>query len=136
MDWTSPIKKSKSKESNPLAEELKKFKKPKCVISRACVKRITLRRDVDIIGCEWVARWIEQLIRERCYPSTLLSDDFDHLLGKYFEIKDALIIIEQLREDYRKAFPLPQIPDDDLAWVADVIRKDLHALELLPPHYI
>ena len=135
MEWTSPLKKPKSK-SNPLQEELKKFKKPKCVISKACVKRITLRKDVDHRACEWVARWIEQLIRERCFPSSLLDDDFDSLLGKYFDVKDALNIIEQLRNDYRKAFPLTEPPDDDLSWVADVIRKDLHALELLPHGYL
>ena len=130
------MKKPKSKKDNPLVEELKKFKKPKCVISRSCVKRITLRKDVDKLGCEWVARWIEQLIRENAYPSPLLDDDFDYLLGKYFDVPKALSIVEQLRNDYRKAFPLTEPPDDDLLWVAAVLRADPKALELLPPHYL
>jgi len=137
MNLTSPIKPKKAKE-NPLEEELKKFKKPKCTISKATAKRISGVKNVDSAGCAWFERWIDQLIRERAYPPQLKSDDFYSLLGRYFEPHTILEILEKARTDFKQAFPLadPKPPEDDLSWVSGVLKADPNALIDIPHDYL
>lgn len=134
--WSSPIKQKKVKE-DPIEEELKKFKKPKPLCSKATVKRTTGASNVDVAGCFWLDKWIEQLVRERSYPPQLKSDDFYSLLGRYFEPRTILEVLEKARSDYRRAFPLsdPTPEDDDLHWLPDLLLKDPNALKDLPVNY-
>jgi hypothetical protein len=131
----SPLKPPKAKKEDDVLE---KFKKPKAVISKSTVKKIAEVKSVDKLGCEWADRWVTQLIRERCLPPQLLSEDFESVLGKFMIIKDALEILEQFRNDYRRAFPLALVEDspDTLDWLRDTLRADPAALDDLPPHYL
>lgn len=140
--WASPLKEPKRKaDKEEKEDEIKKFKKPKAVISRSCIKHITGVKSVDKLGCEWADRWVEQLIRERCLPPQILSADFESVLGKFLVIKDALEILEQFRNDYRRAFPLTceviteEIPEG-LDWIVEVLRSDPAVIKYLPPHYL
>jgi hypothetical protein len=135
--WASPIKQKKSKD-DPVQEELKKFKKAKPVISKGSVKRITGIKNVDTAGCYWFESRIDQLVRERSYPPQLKSDDFYSLLGRYFEPRTILEVLEKARVDYRRAFPLadPEEEADDLAWIVDCIQSDPHATKELPENYL
>lgn len=133
----SPIRKKKALE-DPLKEELKKFKKAKPLTSKGSVKRITGAKNVDSAGCYWFDSWIDQLVRERSYPPQLKSDDFYSLLGRYFEPRTILEVLEKARAEYRRAFSLsdPAEEEDDLAWIVDTIQADPHAIKELPDNYL
>lgn len=140
--WSSPLKEPKIKADKEEQNEIKKFKKPKPIISRASIKKMTGVKSVDSMGCQWADRWIMQLIQENAYPPQLLSADFESMLGKFFEIKTALSIIERFRTDYRRAFALSigeqieQSESDNLAWIVDVLRSDPNVIRELPPNYL
>ena len=140
--WASPLKEPKIKADKEEQNEIKKFKKPKPIISRASIKKMTGVKSVDSMGCEWADRWVTQLIQENAYPPQLLSADFESMLGKFFEIKTALSIIERFRTDYRRAFALSlgeQIESsepDNLEWLIDVLRSDPNVIRALPPNYL
>jgi hypothetical protein len=132
--WDSPLKKKRSKEEDPL----KDFKKAKPKLSNASVKRICAVKTSDTAGCYWMERWIDQLVRERSYPPQLVSDDFYSLLQRFLEPRVIIEILEKARHDYRRAFPLSEVieEEDSLVWLPDLIRNDPNALLLLPLHYL
>lgn len=134
--WESPIKQKKKDKITPLQEELKKFKKPKCLISKSSAKQIVGAKAVDSAGCFWLERWIEQLVRERSYPPQLKSDDFFSLLSRYFENKVALEILEKVRKEYRHAFSLTEPPEDDLSWLVGVLKADPMVMKDLDPDFL
>jgi len=82
----NPFQKPK-KEKDLIAEELKKFKKERPIMSKGQLKRITGVKSVDEAGCRWFDRWVDDLVRSNCYPPQLKSEDFYSLLGHYFEGK-------------------------------------------------
>jgi len=132
-------KKQEKEKAEALKEELKPFKKEKPITSKGQLKRITGVKSVDSEGCRWFDRWVEQLVREHSYPPQLKSDDFYSLLGRYFDGKLIMTILERARTEYRRAFPLCEPVDDsedDLAWLIETIRLDPNALALLPPNYL
>jgi hypothetical protein len=137
--WASPLKPPKAAKAKEEKETIEKFKKPKPVLTKACVKRIADVKSVDRIGCEWADRWVDQLIRENMYPPQFLSEDFDSMLGKFMEIKTALDILSRFKSEYRRAFPLSETAEtipDKLEWLIGVLRSDPVVIKSLPPHYL
>jgi hypothetical protein len=132
------VNRMSKKEEEQRKEELKKFKKSKPLISKGALKRITGVKTVDSAGCYWFDEWINQLVRERSYPPQLKSDDFYSLLGKYFDGKTILEILEKARREFRQSHPLcePVEETDTLEWLIDVLRADPNALIDLPPNYL
>ena len=132
------VRMNKKPKVDPIEEELKKFKKPKPIISKSSVKRITGISNVDAAGCFWLDSWIEQLVRERSYPPQLKSDDFYSLLGRYFEPRTILEVLDKARTEYRRAFPLadPAPADDDLQWLPALLQTDPNAIKDLPINYL
>jgi hypothetical protein len=123
--WASPIAK-KDTTAKDKEEQLKLFKKAKCKISKGHAKRIVLAKDVDSAGCAWIERWIDNLVRGNCFPPQLVSDDFYASLPKFFAPDKVLSILEEVRRDYKRAFPLSSIDDeDDLSWLSDELKKDV-----------
>jgi len=123
--WASPIAK-KDTVAKEKEEELKLFKKAKCKISKGHAKRIVMAKDVDSAGCAWIERWIDNLVRGNCFPPQLVSDDFYASLPKFFAPDKVLSILEEVRRDYKRAFPLSSIDDeDDLSWLSDELKKDV-----------
>jgi hypothetical protein len=134
MDWTSPLKKPKKTKEEKDKEE---FKKVKCVVPAATVKKVTGVSQVDEVQCRWMERWIDQLVRENSYPPQLRGADFYSLLGTFFSGDEALRILERARGDFARAFPLTQkTKEDDLSWLAAVLRLDAAALKDLPQNYL
>jgi len=119
-------------------ERLALFKKEKPVISKAQLKRIVGVKNVDTTGCYWFDCWIDQLVRERSYPPQLKSDDFYSLLGRYFDGRVILDILERAREDYRRAFPLCEPVEDvgDLSWLVEALKADPAVVAFLPTNYL
>lgn len=134
MNFSSPLKKRRTK----VDDSLKDFKKKRPLLSNASVKRICSVKTSDTACCQWLQNWIEQLVRERSYPPQLVSDDFYSLLSRYFDSKVIIEILEKVRYDYRRAFPLSEPIEevDSLDWLPDLIRSDPNALLLLPLHYL
>jgi len=128
----------KKDEKEKEKEQALLFKKAKPVLSKGSVKRIVLVKNVDESGCYWVENWIDQLVRGHSYPPQLKSDDFYSLLGRYFDGPTALSLLERVRADYRRAFPMadPQEEVDDLSWLRETLRADPNALVDLPPNYL
>lgn len=133
MDWSNPIKKRKKAD-----DPLKDFKKKRPSLSNASVKRVCAVKTSDTASCRWLQNWIDQFVRENSYPPQLVSDDFYSLLSHYFEPKKIVDILERVRRDYRRAFPLsePQEEVDTLEWLIDLLRKDPIVVAELPPDYL
>lgn len=129
MSWSAPIAKKEKK------EPLKDFKKQRPLLSNASVKRICLARHSDKESCYWLERWIQQFVRECSYPPQLISDDFYSLLNRYFEGKRILEILEKVRYDYKRAFPLNE-EVDSLDWIVEVLKKDPMVVAELPTEYL
>jgi hypothetical protein len=130
IDWVTPLKKPKKKETED-------FKKVKCVIPAATVKKVMGVTAVDEVQCRWMERWIDQLVRENSYPPQLKGADFYSLLGSYFSGEVALAILERARGEFARAFPLTQkTKEDDLSWLSAVLRLDAEALRDLPVNYL
>ena len=134
MDWVSPLKKPKKTKEE---QEKEGFKAAKCVVPAATVKRVTGVTTVDDLQCRWMERWIDQLVRENSYPPQLRSADFYSLLGTFFSGDVALAILERCRNEFARAFPLTQkAKEDDLSWLAAVLRSDPAALQDMPKDYL
>ena len=127
--WASPLAKTtkkKEKEEDPL----KDFKKAKCKISKGHAKKIVMAKDVDSAGCAWIERWIDNLVRGNCFPPQLVSDDFYASLPKFFAPDKVLNILEEVRRDYKRAFPLSSIEDNDnLDGLFDTLKQDPVVME-------
>ena len=127
--WASPLAKTgkvKKEAEEAKKEELKLFKKPKCKISKGHAKRVVGAKDVDSAGCAWLERWIDELVRSNCFPPQLVSDDFYASLPKFFAPDKVLSILDEVRKDYKRAFPLSAMDDeDDLSWLSDELKKDV-----------
>lgn len=133
MSWSAPIRQKKEKKEDPL----KDFKKQRPLLSNASVKRICLARHSDKESCYWLERWIQQFVRECSYPPQLISDDFYSLLNRYFEGKRIIEILEKVRYDYRRAFPLNETEGvDSLDWIVEVLKNDPMVVAELPPDYL
>lgn len=133
MSWSAPIRQKKEKKEDPL----KDFKKQRPLLSNASVKRICLARHSDKESCYWLERWIQQFVRECSYPPQLISDDFYSLLSRYFEAKKIVEILEKVRIDYKRAFPLNETEGvDSLDWIVEVLKKDPMVVAELPPDYL
>ena len=63
---------------------------------------------------DWTERWITQLVREHSYPPQLVSADFIWKLSEYFSPTLALEILQQIRTDYKNAFPTISSKDEEL----------------------
>lgn len=124
--WASPIlSKGNKQKEEAKKEELKLFKKTKCKISKGHAKKIVMMT-TDSAGCAWIERWIDDLVRGNCFPPQLVSDDFYASLPKFFAPDKVLSILEDVRRDYKRAFPLSAIDDeDDLSWLSDELKKDV-----------
>lgn len=121
MNWNTPIKQKKKQE-----DPLKDFKKKRPIISNASLKRICNVKHSDLSSCKWLERWIQQLVSEYSYPPQLVSDDFYSLLNHYFEPKNIIEILERVRKDYRRAFPLSEVVEevDTLDWLPNLLKND------------
>jgi len=132
MDWTSPLKKPKSKKP----DELALFKTPKPKISIGSTRSILdTHNDVGIEVARWVERWITQLVRERSLPPQLISSDFLAVLGKFLRAEDALEILTNIRNDYKREFPLSQsnavLFDFNMEDLPSIVERDEAAKELM-----
>lgn len=83
MNHGSPLSKDQ-RYKKPAEEE--KFKPEKPKISLATAKKILkpLKIEVGQSECLWVNRWVENEVRGRCLPPSLLSNDFLAEVGKIF----------------------------------------------------
>ena len=145
MNWESPIKTKKSiKEAPapPTREEAetkikKMFKKPKCCISASQTKKVLASTVSDTLICEWLERWIDELVRSRSYPPQLRSNDFYSLLPTYFEPATVLKILEEVRSAFSLAFPLLKPKEDDsLDHLSSILQSDPAVVSYLPPRFL
>jgi hypothetical protein len=86
----------------------------------------------------WVERWIDDWVRGNSYPPQLRSNDFYSLLEKFFDPSMVLKVLERIRIEYHRAFPLVETrqADDDLAWLPPLMRADAVAVSFLPLGYL
>jgi len=115
----SPLKRKKEK-------EVKEWKTERPVISKATVKRVCQCDYADTSTCWWLERWIDDLVRSYSYPPQLKSDDFYSLLGYYFDGPTTIKILEQVREDYIRIYPLKPLYED-MDWLPLVLEQDENA---------
>jgi hypothetical protein len=118
--WSSPLKPPKI----PKAAKEEEFKREKCKISKGAAKTIAKSKAMDERGAEWVSRWIDQYVRENSLPPQLNSNDFVALLGVYMEPFKGSLVLEKLREDYRREHGWAATPDDEFKFLLDAIEAD------------
>jgi hypothetical protein len=132
QNWASPLKPKKVKK-----EEVETFKKEKCVVKAGCVKKLTGHSNADDIQCRWVERWVDDLVRSNSYPPQLRSNDFYSLLGTYFDGDTVMSVLEKCRTEFARAFPMTaKEKEDDLAWLANVLKNDPAVVKSLPAHFL
>ena len=87
------------------------------------MKKLTSGAVKSILSCEcpvgqslidWTERWISQLVRENSYPPQLVSSDFIWKLSEYFSPAVALETLQQIRTDFKKAFPIVEEKEEEL----------------------
>jgi len=118
--WSSPLKQPKP----PKAPKEEDFKREKCKISKGAAKSITKAKGMDDRGAEWTSRWIDQYVRENSLPPQLNSNDFISLLGVYMEPLKGSLVLEKIREDYRRDHGWTATPDDEFKFLLDAIAAD------------
>jgi hypothetical protein len=105
------------------SDEIETFKKQKCRISKAAVKKITAQT-VSQASCEWLERWLDQFVRENGFPPQLVSDDYYSLLTTYFPIATATQYVERIRTDYERAFPVIHDVPFEMDSLYDTMNRD------------
>jgi len=112
----SPLKRKKETK-----EKEEKPKKHKCPISQSTAKKVVGSASDGI--CGWLERYIDNLVRSNSFPPQLVSNNFLELLNQYFNQTTTLKIIEDLRTDFKRAFPLKS-DSLDLSHLCTVLEGD------------
>ena len=103
--WSSPL----SKDWKEKKEDIKKEVKPKVrvIISKGEGKRLT-KRSCDRGHCEWLGRWLKQLVEERCLPPQIAGAEPSSNLVKFMGADETDKILSKLREDFNASFPITE----------------------------
>lgn len=107
-------------------EELADFKKVKCRISKATLRKLTGCMG-DAVGCIWMEYYLDNWVRSNAYPPQLVSDDIFSLLYRYFPKDKIELITDTIRRDYLSAFPMPYErleEDSSLEHLYDILSQD------------
>jgi len=104
--WSSPL----SKDWKEKKDDIKKEVKPKVrvIISKGEGKRLT-KRSCDRGHCEWLGRWLKQLVEERCLPPQIAGAEPSSSLVKFMGAEETEKILTKLREDFNASFPITEI---------------------------
>jgi hypothetical protein len=130
ISWGSPLAKTakpsakKASPPDPI-KELKKLQ-PKPRVSKSAARAILgEKKGVDTLRALWVEQWIDNLVRNNCYPPQLVSDDFIAKLGQLFAPDKATEILAHLRSDFR----LQSVWEDptNYDFLVEAMKADKHA---------
>ena len=104
MNYGSPLSKDYRKPKKE--EELKKFPKEKLKISVATAKKILkpLKVEVGLAETNWVNSYVENAVRSRCLPLSLLSNDFPAEVQRTFG-ENAKDFLETMLRDFQLNCP-------------------------------
>jgi len=110
-DWGNPLKTKSSKKKEET--ELPLFKKEKLSLSKSEAKKILNNsQDLGFHQIEWVQRWLEQRVREKCLPPQLSGEYAFASIGKFLNPHDAISLLDEIRSDYKKAHTQYEPKDD------------------------
>jgi hypothetical protein len=99
----SPLNKDwKQKKIVDTTEKLPK--KIKCAINKAEGRKLT-KRACDVGQCEWLERWLTQLVQEMSYPPQLAGSEAYSNLSKFLGTQ-AETILERLRNEFNLIYPV------------------------------
>ena len=104
MNYGSPFSKDHKKPKKE--EELEKFKPEKLKISIATAKKILkpLKVEVGLAETKWINQYVENVVRSRCLPLSLLSNDFPAEVQRTFG-EDAKGFLETMLRDFQLNSP-------------------------------
>lgn len=127
MNYGSPLTKDKKKQKAPKPEEPKEetfAKKAPCKIKNTGGRTLVESSSkLTPTQCEWIERWLDQFIRERCLPPQILGTDPLGMLTMYLTNKDALEAIERIRRDFVQSFPQGAKEPDDFQFLLGVVEN-------------
>ncbi len=104
MNYGSPFSKDHKKPKKE--DELKKFPKEKLKISVATTKKVLkpLKVEVGLAEATWLNYYVENVVRSRCLPLSLLSNDFQAEVQRTFG-EDAKGFLETILRDFQASCP-------------------------------
>lgn len=103
MNYGSPFSKDHKKSKT---DELEKFKPEKLKISIATAKKILkpLKIEIGLSETKWVNQYVENVVRSRCLPLSLLSNDFPAEVQRTFG-EGAKDFLETMLRDFQLNSP-------------------------------
>ena len=101
--WSSPLSKDWKEKKDDTKKEVKP--KVKVAISKGEGKRLT-KRSCDRGHCEWLGRWLKQLVEERCLPPQSAGAEASSNLLKFMGAEETEKVLTKLREDFNASFPI------------------------------
>ena len=108
---SSPLKTRGSKNKNE--KQLALFKKVKLFLTKSEAKKVlNSSLNLSYHQIEWVQRWLEQRVRERCLPPQLSGADAFSCIGLFLDPRDAISLLEEIRSDFQKMNPKTEIVND------------------------
>ena len=108
--WSSPLSKDWKEKKDDTKKEVKP--KVKVAISKGEGKRLT-KRACDRGHCEWLGRWLKQLVEERCLPPQIAGAEASSNLLKFMGAEETEKILTKLREDFNASFPITACKEPD-----------------------
>jgi len=106
-DWGNPLKPKKGKDTKKVVEtELPLFKREKLSLSKSEAKKVlNMSVDLGFHQIEWVQRWLEQRVRERCLPPQLSGANAFASIALFLSPPDVISLLDDIRRDFRATLP-------------------------------
>ena len=111
MNYGSPLSKD-TRQVKKKDDQLEKFKPEKSKISVATTKKVLkpLKVEVGQSECRWLNQYVENEVRGRCLPLSLMSNDFLAELEKTFGEEGSKGFLETLRTAFQLNSPKGVVP--------------------------
>ena len=121
---SAPLLKSSEKAKKP-KDDLQPFKPVKPKIGKASAKHLVeFKGDLSKQQILWIERWMTQLVQERSLPPQIAGADAFAALAQILAPADCLAVLEKLREDFARAFPLSVPQKEDFAFLESAVAAD------------
>jgi len=105
--WGSPINNEPKEKPSKKKEVIEKPpKKKKCPITKTAARTLLgIKGTITTSQCEWVERWLTQLMRERSLPPQICSENAFGILSQFLSHSDCLDVLQKIRTEFSQLQP-------------------------------
>ena len=124
--WGSPINNEPKEKPSKKKEVIEKPpKKKKCPITKTAARTLLgIKGTITTSQCEWVERWLTQLMRERSLPPQICSENAFGILSQFLSHSDLLQVLERIRYDFALQQPKhDESEEEDYAFLLAVVES-------------